>query len=52
MPRRDTQKVKGCRKCDRTVKKQAAIGTPISQYVRNKISAKDYFSLTNQKVRE
>lgn len=45
MAKKQTQTVKGCKKCGRTARKQAAVGTPISQYVRNVISAKDYFNL-------
>jgi hypothetical protein len=46
MAARESQKVKGCRKCGRSARK--GVGTPISLYVRNKITAKEYFSLTGQ----
>lgn len=42
------KKVKGCRKCGRGKKRAARFGNPISAFVRNKISAKEYFNLTNQ----
>lgn len=46
-----TQKVKGCKKCGRSKRKAAAKGSALSQFVRGKISGKDYFAATNQKVR-
>lgn len=41
-------KVKGCKKCNREKKKRARKGSPISSYVRGRITAKEYFVLTNQ----
>jgi hypothetical protein len=48
MAKRDGQKVKGCRKCGRNKKKSANKGNAISLFVRNKISAREYFSLSGQ----
>ncbi len=48
MAKREGQKVKGCRKCGRTKKKSAAYGNSISNFVRGKITAAEYFKQTNQ----
>lgn len=48
MAKKEGQKVKGCRKCGRNKKKSAGKGSAISLFVRNKISAREYFSLTSQ----
>lgn len=48
MAKKEGQKVKGCRKCGRAKNRQARSGNPISLFVRDKITAKDYFSLTGQ----
>ncbi len=41
-------KVKGCKKCNREKKKKARKGSPISSFVRGRITAKEYFLLTGQ----
>lgn len=46
MAKQQTQKVKGCRKCGRSKKRNAAKGNAISLFVRGKISAKDYWNMT------
>lgn len=51
MPKVERQKVKGCRKCGRSSKRAESIGNPISLFVRDKITAEQYFKLTNQKVK-
>lgn len=51
MAKKATQTVKGCRKCGRSKKRNANAGSPISLFVRGKISGTDYFKMTNQKVR-
>jgi len=51
MPQVQKQKVKGCKKCDRNKKKKARAGSPISLFVKNKISANEYWKLTQQKFR-
>ena len=51
MAKREGQKVKGCKKCGRKHRqafRAAKIGNATSLYVRDKISAKEYFVLTNQ----
>lgn len=48
MARKEQQKVKGCKKCGRTGKKASRFGSPISLFVRGKISGKEYFALTKQ----
>lgn len=48
MAQRQKQKVKGCKKCGRTDRRRSRFGSPISLFVRNKITAKEYFALTNQ----
>lgn len=52
MAAKQTQKVKGCKKCGRTAKKASRFGSPISLFVRGKIDGKTYFSLTNQSYRK
>jgi hypothetical protein len=51
MAKREGQKVKGCKKCNRSKKKKERYGSAISSFVRNKISAAEYFKQTNQKVK-
>jgi len=46
MAQKERQKVKGCRKCGRSARKNST--GPLSLFVRGKITAKEYFSLTNQ----
>lgn len=48
MAQKQQEKVKGCKKCGRNKRKQSNKGSAISLFVRNRISAKDYFTLTNQ----
>jgi hypothetical protein len=48
MAKKQGQTVKGCRKCGRGKKRLSRFGSPISLFVRDKISAKEYFRLTNQ----
>ena len=48
MAKKESQKVKGCKKCGRTKRRNANKGNAISLFVRNKISAREYFSLTGQ----
>lgn len=48
MPKQQRQKVKGCKKSTRTKIKNAGRLTPLSAFVRNKISGQEYFKLTNQ----
>lgn len=45
------QKVKGCKKCGRTKKKRERSGSPISSFVRGKMSAEEYFKATGQSVK-
>lgn len=52
MAKREGEKVKGCKKCGRTKKKHARFGSAISSFVRNKISAEEYFRQTNQKYKK
>ena len=52
MPKKEHQKVKGCKKASRTKKKIAGRLNPISYFVRGKISAQEYFKQTGQKVRD
>ena len=49
MAQRQLTKVKGCRKCGRNKKKKERFGSAISSFVRNKITAAEYFKQTNQK---
>jgi hypothetical protein len=49
MAAREKQKVKGCKKCGRSARKIA--GTPISLYIRDKITAKEYFAQTGQQYK-
>jgi hypothetical protein len=49
MAKREGQKVKGCKKSGRTIKKAGRVGSAISSFVRNKITAAEYFRQTNQK---
>lgn len=51
MPKKESQKVKGCRKCGRSKRKGTLI-SPLSLFVRNRISAVEYFKQTNQKIRK
>lgn len=48
MAKASDSKIKGCKKCGRAKNRQARAGSPISLFVRNKITAKDYFLLTGQ----
>jgi hypothetical protein len=48
MAKKQGEKVKGCHKCGRAKRRAARSGSPISLFVRNKITAKEYFSLTGQ----
>lgn len=48
MAKREITKVKGCKKCGRNKKRAARYGNPISLFVRNQITAKEYFNLTLQ----
>jgi hypothetical protein len=50
MAKRESQKVKGCKKCGRSKRKNS--GSALALYVRNKITAEQYFKETNQKVRK
>lgn len=45
MAKQQTQKVKGCKKCGRSKKRSAAKGNAISLFVRDKISAKEYWAM-------
>jgi hypothetical protein len=51
MAKKESQTVKGCRKCGRTLRKEGNTGNPISNYIRGKITAEQYFKTTNQKVK-
>ena len=42
------QKAGGCKKSGRTERKRKNRGNPISLFVRGKITAENYFKLTNQ----
>lgn len=46
MAAKQSQKVKGCKKCGRSKRKNST--GPISLYIRGKITAKEYFILTGQ----
>lgn len=50
MAKTQTQKVKGCKKCGRSKRKDS--NSALSLFVRNKITAENYFKVTNQKVRK
>lgn len=50
MPKTQSTKIRGCKKCGRTARKIP--GSPLSMYVRDRISATEYFRLTNQKIRK
>jgi len=52
MAERKKQKVKGCKKCGRNQRKKERRGTAISSFVRNLISAVEYFKQSNQKVKK
>jgi hypothetical protein len=52
MAKRETQKVKGCRKCGRQKRKEAGRGSALSLFVRGKIAASDYFKMTNQATKK
>jgi len=49
MAKKESQKVKGCRKCGRSSRK--GLDMNLSMFVRDKISGHDYFKLTNQTVK-
>ncbi len=49
MPKRESQKVKGCKKCGRSAKKGK--DQNLSLYVKGFITATEYFRNTNQKVK-
>lgn len=51
MAQRQLTKVKGCKKCGRSKRKESRVGSPISLFVKGKISGSQYFALTGQKVR-
>jgi len=51
MAQKQTQKVKGCRKCGRQKRKDAGRGGATSLFVRGKISAADYFRMTGQRAK-
>jgi hypothetical protein len=51
MAKREHQKVKGCRKCGRVKRKEAGKGSALSLFVRGKIDARTYFSLTKQTLK-
>jgi hypothetical protein len=51
MAKKETQKIKGCKKCGRSKNRQARAGSPISLFVRGKITAQNYFSLTGPRVK-
>lgn len=51
MAQKQGQTVKGCRKCGRGKKKEAAKGSAISLFVRGKIDGRTYFNLTGQKAK-
>jgi len=44
-------KAGGCRKSGRSERKKKNKGNPISLYVRGKITAENYFKLTNQTIK-
>jgi hypothetical protein len=50
MAKKESQKVKGCKKCGRSKRKNN--GSVFALYVRGKITAETYFKETNQKVRK
>lgn len=51
MAKKESQKVKGCKKCGRTKRRKERAGSPISLFVRNKITGTEYFKLTGQKTK-
>lgn len=51
MPKKESQKVKGCKKCGRT-KRKGTKTTSLSLFVRNRISAVEYFKQTDQKIKK
>lgn len=50
MAKKESQKVKGCRKCGRS-KRKGTSNSPLSLFVKNLITASEYFKQTNQKVK-
>lgn len=52
MAKKEKQKVKGCKKCGRTKRRHERSGSPISLFVRNKMSATDYFKFTHQNLKK
>lgn len=52
MAAKKIQNVKGCRKCGRSKKKQDGRTKPLSAFVRSRISADEYFKLTNQALKK
>lgn len=48
MAQKQTQSVKGCRKCGRQKKKDAGRGSALSLFVRGKIDGKAYFAMSGQ----
>lgn len=51
MAKKQSQKVKGCRKCGRSKKRDTGKANPISFFVRGKITAEVYFKQTGQKFK-
>lgn len=51
MPKAQSQKTKGCKKCGRIKKKLEGRNSILSLFVRNKISGEEYFRKTDQKVK-
>jgi len=50
MAQKQTQKVKGCKKCGRSKKK--GLDSNLSAFVRGLISAEEYFKKSNQKIKK
>jgi hypothetical protein len=50
MAKKQSQKVKGCKKCGRSTRKGSST-SPLSLFVKNFITASEYFKLTNQKTK-
>lgn len=51
MAKKQSQTVKGCRKCGRSKRKAAGTTTPIALFVRGKMTAENYFKATGQKAK-
>lgn len=48
-PQTASQRVKGCKKCGRSKKKGRDVA--LSSFVRGRITAQEYFKLTNQALK-